>query len=232
MWFRCSCSSLAYHGQRGPRLALGLGDAAGSGLGDAAGSGLAVAACWSGASTLALSLATSPCRPDRISPMACVSDALVSAISLVTRASCSMPPLSSWLNAAIPDLILPVSERRAKTLSAHSTITAHLNTSQVRTSSAMTANSARERSAALAVNCRAFAKLACAIGTSEPTEPQPEAYSVHADRAVAPTQHPKTTRHYCSIAHQVSAPPSPRIGQAKVLIIGAPPRDPSASQRR
>src|SRR5215831_11347560 len=79
-----------------------------------------------------------------------------------------MPALCSWPNAAISDLILTVSERRTKTLSTNSTTTAHMNTFQVRTSSAMTANSAREKSAALAVNRCAFANLACAIGASEP----------------------------------------------------------------
>src|SRR5262249_36781261 len=53
-------------------------------FGDAAGGGLAVGACWSGASILALNLAKSPCRPDRVSVMACVNDALVSVISGAT----------------------------------------------------------------------------------------------------------------------------------------------------
>lgn len=56
--------------------------------------------------------------------------------------------------------------------------------------------------------------------------------SAAGQRAVAPTQQSKDNRSYCPEAHQVSASPSPRIGQVEVLIIGAPPHDPSASQRR
>src|SRR6516225_1178619 len=73
-------------------LALIFGDAAGGGLTVGAcwssASTLVIAAggCWSCASTLVLTLAISSCRPDRLSLMACVSDELVSAIFLVTRA--------------------------------------------------------------------------------------------------------------------------------------------------
>src|SRR4029078_6051937 len=77
-------------------------------------------ACCIRVSILVLTLAMSLCRADRMSLMAWVRVARVSAISLVAPATSSAAALRSCFNAAISDL-MPPSERRSRRFKAMST---------------------------------------------------------------------------------------------------------------